>query len=321
MQGIEHYKKGIDSAIERLKKTHTSSIYDPIHYILELPAKRIRPILTLMASDIFDGELKETQDVALAVELFHNFSLMHDDIMDEAPLRRGEPTVHKKWDKNIAILSGDAMLVLAYEYIMKCPEISRQRSFKIFSQMATEVCLGQQLDMEFENKWEVTKEQYFEMIELKTSVLLGAALELGAIVAGADEYSQEKVYEFGVEIGLAFQMQDDFLDLFGDENKVGKQMGGDLLAKKKTILLMIALENANNAQKDRLHQIYMGDVGQDAINETKSMMEFLKVPKAIRELKKVHMEKAHSALNEVGGNIVLKEKLWNLAISLVDRES
>ncbi|NND77333.1 MAG: polyprenyl synthetase family protein [Flavobacteriales bacterium] len=320
MQELDHYKKGIDSAVERLKKSHEGSIYDPVHYLMSLPAKRIRPILTLMASDIFDGELKDTQDVALAVELFHNFSLMHDDIMDEAPLRRGEPTVHKKWDKNVAILSGDAMLVMAYEFIMKSPEISRQRAFNIFSKMASEVCYGQQLDMEFEKRWEVTKAEYFEMIKYKTSVLVGASLELGAIAAGGDQYSQEKLYEFGVEIGLAFQIQDDFLDLFGDDAKVGKQMGGDIIAKKKTILLLAALDKANNAQKDRLYQIYMGDVGPDAIKEVKNMMEFLKVPEEVSDMKNDHMEKAQAALNEVGGNDVIKEKLWNLAMALTDRE-
>jgi len=306
MQEIEHYKKGIESAIERLKDTHTGPIYEPAHYILGLPAKRIRPILALIASDMFDGDLKNTQNAAMAIEIFHNFSLVHDDIMDEAPIRRGQDTVHKKWDINTGILSGDMMLVMAYEQIMQTPEISKQRAFNIFSKTAAEVCLGQQMDMDFEKRWDIGLGEYMEMIKL---------------CAGANEYSTEKIYEFGLEIGWAFQIQDDYLDLYGKAEKVGKQKGGDIYAKKKTILLLKGLELANNAQKERISQIFKGEVTQDSINEIEGMFIDLKVPEAIAELKQQHMENAKSALDDAGGSKTIRELLWNLSLSLIDRES
>ncbi len=321
MQEIEHYKKGIESAIERLKDTHTGPIYEPAHYMLGLPAKRIRPILALIASDMFDGELKHTQNAALAIEVFHNFSLVHDDIMDEAPMRRGQDTVHKKWDINTGILSGDMMLVMAYEQIMQTPQISRQRAFNIFSKTASEVCLGQQMDMDFEKRWDIGLDEYMEMIKLKTSVLLACSLQLGALCAGASEYSTEKIYEFGLEIGWAFQIQDDFLDLYGKAEKVGKQKGGDIYSKKKSILLLKGLEFANNAQKERLSQIYKGEITHDSIVEIEGMLTDLKVPEAIAELKNTHMEKAKKALDDAGGSKAIRELLWRLSLSLMDRES
>ncbi|MEM7160870.1 MAG: polyprenyl synthetase family protein [Bacteroidota bacterium] len=320
MQETDHYRKGIESAIERLKETHSGTIYNPAHYILSLPAKRLRPILTLIASDMFDGELKGTENAALAVEIFHNFSLVHDDVMDEAPLRRGEQTVHKKWNLNTAILSGDMMLVMAYDQIMKTPEISRLRAFNIFSKTAADVCIGQQMDMEFEQRWDVSLEEYVEMIKLKTSVLLASSLQLGALCAGANEYSTERLHEFGLEIGWAFQIQDDYLDLFGNTESLGKQKGGDIYAKKKTILLLKALELGNNAQKDRIAQIFKGEVTSETINELENMMRSLKVPEAISELKNEHMTKAKSALDDAGGNKSIRELLWRLSLTLIDRE-
>ena len=321
MLELEHYKKGIERAVEKLKTEYVDSIYDPVHYILSLPAKRIRPILTFLASDLFDGELGQTESAALAIEIFHNFSLVHDDIMDEAPMRRGHESVHKKWSLNQGILSGDMMLVMAFQQIMLTPGISRQRAFNIFSKTASEVCLGQQMDMDFEERWDVSLEEYFEMIKLKTSVLLAASLQLGALVAGANEYSVERLYEFGIEIGFAFQIQDDYLDLFGEEEKVGKQKGGDIYAKKKSILILKALELSNNAQKDRLNQIYKGEITQDSVNELENLFNSLKVPEAVNQLKNEHMEKAKAALDAAGGNKTIRELLWRVSLRLVDREA
>jgi geranylgeranyl diphosphate synthase type II len=227
-------------------------LYDPIRYIMSLGGKRMRPLLTLMAASLFTDDWQKAVKPALGVEVFHNFTLMHDDIMDQAPLRRGQPTVHEKWNQNSAILSGDVMLVNAYDLLLNVEPSKLQPIMVRFSRTAAEVCEGQQLDMNFETRWDVTEAEYIEMIRLKTSVLLGYALELGGRVAGACDQSTQQLYDGGVNIGIGFQLKDDLLDVYGDPVKFGKQVGGDIIANKKTFLLIEALEQAKGALKDEL---------------------------------------------------------------------
>ena len=246
----------IDAIQNQLQHTqygqNPPELYDPIHYIMSLGGKRMRPLLTLMAAYLFTDEWQKAIQPALGVEVFHNFSLMHDDIMDQAPLRRGQPTVHERWNHNIAILSGDVMLVNAYELLLTVDADKIKPVMTRFSRTAAEVCEGQQLDMNFETRWDVTEAEYIEMIRLKTSVLLGYALELGGIIAGADAETTRHLYEGGVNIGIGFQLKDDLLDVYGDPAKFGKQVGGDILANKKTFLLIEALEQAKGPVRDEL---------------------------------------------------------------------
>ncbi|WP_299108251.1 polyprenyl synthetase family protein [uncultured Tenacibaculum sp.] len=232
------------------------NLYQPIDYILQLGGKRIRPILTLIAADIFSGDYTKALPTALAVEVFHNFTLVHDDIMDDAPLRRGKATVHEKWDLNTGILSGDAMLILAYQYFENYPPHIFQQLAKLFSKTALEVCDGQQLDIDFETRNDVSIEEYIEMIRLKTSVLVAAALKMGAIISEADEEQANHLYNYGLNLGIAFQLQDDYLDTYGDPETFGKQVGGDIIENKKTYLYLKALEVASEEDKNTLVKLY-----------------------------------------------------------------
>lgn len=229
-----------------------AELYDPIGYIMNLGGKRMRPLLTVMAAYLFQDDWQKALKPAVAVEVFHNFTLMHDDIMDQAPLRRGQPTVHEKWNHNIAILSGDVMLVNAYELLLDVETAYLKKVLNRFNRTAAEVCEGQQLDMNFETRWDVSEEEYIEMIRLKTSVLLGFALEVGGIIAGADDQSCQLLREGGINIGLGFQLKDDLLDVYGDPAKFGKQIGGDIIANKKTFLLIEALQQAQGDLKTEL---------------------------------------------------------------------
>ncbi|GAA4467991.1 polyprenyl synthetase family protein [Nibrella saemangeumensis] len=231
---------------------YPAELYDPIRYIMNLGGKRLRPLMTLMAAYLYTDDWKKALKPAVAVEVFHNFTLMHDDIMDQAPLRRGQPTVHEKWNHNIAILSGDVMLVNAYELLLDVETPHLKRVLARFNRTAAEVCEGQQWDMNFETRWDVTETEYLEMIKLKTSVLLGFALELGGIIGGADEANAARLREGGIDIGIGFQLKDDLLDVYGDPAKFGKQVGGDIIANKKTFLLIEALQQATGSLKDEL---------------------------------------------------------------------
>ena len=233
-----------------------ASLYEPIDYILTLGGKRLRPVLTLMSADFFGGNYKQALDASLAVEMFHNFSLVHDDIMDNAPLRRGHQTVHEKWDVNTGILSGDAMLILAYQLFESYrPEVFMQLAV-LFSKTALEVCEGQQYDVDFETRNDVTISQYIKMIEYKTAVLIGASLQMGAIIADASQSCQEKIYAFGKNLGIAFQLQDDYLDAFGNPLTFGKQVGGDIIANKKTFLYLTALQKSTPAEAQELSSLF-----------------------------------------------------------------
>lgn len=228
-------------------------LYEPIRYIMSLGGKRLRPLMTILSTALFTDDWQKAVKPAIAVEIFHNFTLMHDDIMDKAPLRRGKPTVHEKWNENIAILSGDVMLVQAYELLLFVEDAKFKKALKRFNRTAAEVCEGQQLDMNFEKRESVSEEEYLEMIKLKTSVLVGFAMELGGIIAGADDNSCELLYQFGINIGLGFQLKDDLLDVYGDPDKFGKQVGGDIIANKKTFLLIEALEKASGETRETLN--------------------------------------------------------------------
>lgn len=257
MQNISFYHTAFIAYLEdKIKVKEPASLYDPIHYILDLGGKRLRPLLTLMTADAFDGDYKRALNAALSVEIFHNFSLIHDDIMDDAPLRRGKATVHEKWDINTGILSGDAMLIMAYQLFEYYDAETFQKLAKLFSKTALEVCEGQQYDMDFETRDDVSVSDYLKMIECKTAVLVGAAMQMGAIVAGASKEDQEHIYEFGRLLGIAFQLQDDYLDAFGDPETFGKQVGGDIIENKKTFLFLKALEFSDADDKLQLQHLF-----------------------------------------------------------------
>nr|WP_315172484.1 polyprenyl synthetase family protein [uncultured Flavobacterium sp.] len=232
------------------------NLYDPIQYILSLGGKRMRPVLTLMSAEVFDANYQKALPAAMAVEVFHNFSLVHDDIMDAAPLRRGHETVHEKWDTNTGILSGDAMLILAYQYFEKYEPKTFRKLAKLFSKTALEVCEGQQWDVDFETRTDVTIPEYLKMIEFKTAVLVAAAMKMGAIIAKTSKSNAKLIYDFGLNLGIAFQLQDDFLDAFGDPATFGKQVGGDIIENKKTFLFLKAMEFSTETQKSRLLDLF-----------------------------------------------------------------
>lgn len=233
-----------------------ANLYQPIDYILQLGGKRMRPVLTLMTADIFDVDYKLALPAAMAVEVFHNFSLVHDDIMDDAPLRRGNATVHEKWNINTGILSGDAMLILAYQYFENYQPKTFRKLAKLFSKTALEVCEGQQFDVDFETRNDVTIPEYLKMIEYKTAVLVAAAMKMGAIIAQTSKENSQLIYDFGLNLGLAFQLQDDYLDAFGDPKNFGKQVGGDIIENKKTFLYLKALEFSNPEEREQLVQLF-----------------------------------------------------------------
>ena len=301
MKTLGQYKEVFEQA---LANTHWPSspqgLYVPIDYIMQLGGKRLRPIMTLMICDCFGGDHYEAIPAGLAVELFHNFSLIHDDIMDQAPLRRGKATVHHKWDLNTGILSGDALLILAYRHFESYPPETFSALSKLFSQTAIEVCEGQQYDMDFEQRIEVSKQEYLKMIEHKTAVLVGAAMKMGAIVAGAELGQQNLIYEFGRCLGIAFQLQDDYLDAFGDPYVFGKQVGGDILSGKKTYLYLSAVEKGNAEQKERLLELYhTSEISpEDKVAEVKSLFKQTQGDKAIQQAIETFTKRAFDQLDQ-----------------------
>lgn len=296
-----------------------SSLYNPNRYFLALGGKRIRPVLCLMGNELF-GELHEDAwHVANAIELFHNFTLIHDDIMDSAPLRRGMPTVHEKFGQSTALLAGDVLFVVAYDYINKISVNYLSTIISIANKMAKEVCEGQQLDMDYEKRESVSFNEYIHMINLKTSVLLGASLKMGAVINGAAESDQDQIYEFGRKLGLAFQVQDDYLDAFGNPEKFGKQIGGDIKANKKTFLLIHALESASSSQKIKLTELAFSN-DNNKVNEVLNFFKESKVDEWAKELKEKYLREALTHLDEISVEDVRKEPLKKLALYLVDRE-
>lgn len=253
-QSGEQLLKQIHTYIEQLAYSRNpKGLYDPIEYVLGFGGKRLRPVLMLLAYNLYKEDVETIFSQAAGLETYHNFTLLHDDLMDKSEMRRGKPTVHKRWDDNTAILSGDAMLILAYQFMVQhCPADKVQEVMAVFGQAALEVCEGQQWDVEFEHRMDVTVDEYIEMIRLKTSVLLAAALKIGAVLGGASADDADKLYQFGVRIGLAFQLQDDYLDVYGNPAVFGKKIGGDILCNKKTFMLITALEQSAGAEKEEL---------------------------------------------------------------------
>ena len=247
------FEKMIGEAIEKVfTGEQPLTLFDPARYILSIGGKRLRPLLTLMAADLFGKEADAVLNPAMAIEIFHNFSLLHDDLMDKADMRRGNPTVHKKWNANSAILSGDAMVIKAYQYIAKVPLQLLPEVLELFSAAAIQICKGQQYDMDFEMRMDVSESEYLEMIRLKTAVLIGSALKIGAVIAGAAPRDADYLYEYGINIGLAFQLKDDLLDVYGNPKTFGKKIGGDILCNKKTFLLIKALKHSDKTQRNAL---------------------------------------------------------------------
>lgn len=295
-------------------------LYEAANYFLELGGKRIRPVMCLMGNELFDDINPDAWHVATAVELFHNFTLIHDDIMDKASLRRGKPTVHEKYGPSTALLSGDLMLVYAYEYLNKIDKRYLQKIMSLFNRTGREVCEGQQIDMDFEQQQHVNLDEYIRMITLKTSVLLAASLKMGAILGGASLGNQQHLYEFGKNLGIAFQVQDDYLDAFGDPEKFGKEIGGDIRANKKTFLMIHALEVCAPAQQQELQQL-MKTNGDDKVSKVLSIFKGAGVDEWARSLKDQFMNKAFQHLEDTAVLSRRKEPLQQLAQYLMQRES
>lgn len=295
------------------------SLYRPAEYFLGLGGKRVRPVCCLMGNELFDEILPDTWQVATAIELFHNFTLIHDDIMDKAPLRRGLETVHIKYGEPTALLAGDVMLVVAYDYLNKVKSPHYHRLVSLFNTTAKEVCEGQQLDMDFEKQDTVSLDAYLHMIELKTSVLLAASLKLGAVLGGAGEGNLHHIYEFGRNLGIAFQVQDDYLDCFGDPSKFGKQVGGDILSNKKTFLLIRALETAMGKDRQDLQALLQSNPP-DKVQQVLHIYKNTGVDQWAVQLKNQFMEKALQHLEDIAVLSKRKEPLRELAHFLVQRD-
>lgn len=324
---LENYKLMIEEGISEIGlPEQPAQLYEPIRYILRIGGKRIRPVLVLLGAELYGEKyVEEALPAALAVELFHNFTLMHDDIMDDAPLRRGVPTVHEKWNTNVAILSGDNLLILAYQELAKVGADRVPLLLPIFNQMAREVCEGQQWDMEYEKHPMIDQAAYLEMIRLKTAVLLGNALKMGAIVGGASAGDAAHLYDFGVSLGIAFQLQDDILDVYGDPTNFGKQVGGDILANKKTILLITAFAQASDVDRQALESwSAVADNGEtnlagQKIDAIRQIYDRAGVREAAEQLKETYIRNAFECLHKLRVSTEKLDKLRVLAQSLLTR--
>lgn len=321
MYNLEELQKLIN---ERIKKEdfdkEPSLLYKPIKYTLDTGGKRIRPALVLLACNVFLNNIESAIMPAIGLEIFHNFTLLHDDIMDNADVRRNKPTVHNKWNDNIAILSGDAMFIKAYDYFLNNEFLNFKEVLRVFNKTAIEVCEGQQYDMNFENRTDVTEQEYIEMIRLKTSVLIAAALKIGALIGGADNKNANLLYEFGINIGLGFQLQDDMLDTFGNEEIFGKRIGGDIIANKKTYLLIKAIENADSKTKKNIEKMleFTSD-NNKKIKEVKSIYEKLNVLKLTQDKIADFYKIAINALSNADISVDAKDELIKFAQKLIKR--
>ncbi|WP_129714080.1 polyprenyl synthetase family protein [Pedobacter sp. SYP-B3415] len=317
---LQTYQEILSKGLQEYKlPDHPQNLYAPVRYLLDLGGKRIRPVLVLMAADLFGGEPEKALHAALAIEVFHNFTLIHDDIMDQAPIRRGQPTVHEKWDTNTAILSGDVMMVEANKHLTKTEVTYLKQVLDVFNETAQGVCEGQLLDMEFEKRDDVSIPEYIEMIRLKTAILLGGALQIGAIIGGADLNDAKLIYEFGVNLGLAFQLQDDILDVYGDPEKFGKQIGGDILSDKKTFLLLKAFQLAGTAQREELLTL-IGSQQADKVAAVTKIYNDLDVRGFAETEMDNFSEKAFAALHAISVSENRKNHLLELAENILARE-
>ncbi|WCM43065.1 polyprenyl synthetase family protein [Flavobacterium sp. CBA20B-1] len=322
MNNFIDYKNTVAEYINQVNfSKEPKELYEPIAYIANLGGKRLRPILTLFSAEIFGAAPKDAIHAAIAIEMFHNFSLIHDDIMDDAPLRRGKETVHEKWDLNTGILSGDAMLILAYQYFENYPPPIFKDLAKLFSKTALQVCEGQQLDINFETRNNVSISEYIKMIEYKTAVLVGAALEMGAIVAKSSDSNKRAIYNFGRDLGIAFQLQDDYLDAFGDTATFGKQIGGDILENKKTYLYLKALENGTDEQKEQLLKWFTDKEGsQEKIAAVKDLFEKTQATTDTQQLIETYTQKALLQLETLEIPEHFKKELKGFALALMSRK-
>ncbi|WP_281238190.1 polyprenyl synthetase family protein [Flavobacterium praedii] len=323
MHAIHQYQEFFISYLENQKiSKEPKNLYEPIDYILQLGGKRMRPVLTLMTAEVFNVDYKEALPAAMAVEVFHNFSLVHDDIMDDAPLRRGSSTVHEKWDINTGILSGDAMLILAYQYFEQYePSVFRDLA-KLFSKTALEVCEGQQWDVDFETRKDVTIPEYLKMIEYKTAVLVAAAMKMGAIIANASEENATLIYNFGLHLGLAFQLQDDYLDAFGDPETFGKQVGGDIIENKKTYLYLKSIEFSDARQAQQLNDLFAthSSDNDSKIKEVKSIFNQSGASAATQDAIKEYTFQAFETLDKMDIALSKKEMLRAFGENLMGRK-
>jgi|TARA_R110002049_G_scaffold24763_3_gene87835 geranylgeranyl diphosphate synthase type II len=321
---LEDIRISLEQHIQELElKGNPPELYDPITYLMGLGGKRIRPLLTLLAYGLYKEDYQKVLTPAAAIEVFHNFTLMHDDIMDNAPLRRGKATVHEKWDDNTAILSGDVMLVKAYDLFLSITPEYLKESLQLFSKTAAEVCEGQQMDMNFENREFVSEAEYLNMIRLKTAVLLGFSLQLGAVLAGASKEDSNHLYDFGVNIGVAFQLKDDLLDVYADKEKFGKQVGGDILANKKTYLLVKANELAEGSVNENL-QKWINSTSfnpEEKVKAVTSIYDQLQIKEKTLELMDDYFERGFNQLSSLQvKNTAGLQLLQNLTHNLANRE-
>ena len=312
----------IDREINRLNHAEPENLYEPVGYALAMGGKRLRPVMVLLAYNLFRDRIEDAYPVALAIELFHNFTLLHDDIMDGAEMRRNNLSVYKKYNENIAILSGDAMSILAYNYLLKCCTTDLTPLVRLFSQTALEVCEGQQFDMDFEAREDVSIPEYIHMIRLKTAVLLAGSLKLGAIAANSPEKIANQLYDFGINLGIAFQLQDDLLDVFADQDKFGKRIGGDIVSNKKTFLLLKALEIADHSTKLVIRE-WISKVDFDAnmkirvITEIYNKLEIKKITElAIEEFYQLALRD----FNQIDLNTETKAELLQMANQIMKRD-
>ncbi|WP_339835201.1 polyprenyl synthetase family protein [uncultured Flavobacterium sp.] len=322
MHSISEYQEVVSAHFNALVvEKEPKNLYQPIQYILGLGGKRMRPVLTLMAAEIFDCDYKKALQAATAVEVFHNFSLIHDDIMDDAPLRRGKITVHEKWNINTGILSGDAMLILAYQYFEEYEPTVFRALAKLFSKTALEVCEGQQYDVDFETRDDVTISEYLKMIEYKTAVLVGAAMKMGAIVAETSQENADLIYDFGLNLGIAFQLQDDFLDAFGNPETFGKQIGGDIIENKKTFLYLKALEFGAKEDKEQLMHLFsiQPKDNLDKIETVKTVFNESGASMATQEAIKEYTQKAFQTLQKMEISEEKKQILYVFGEKLMNR--
>jgi len=313
----------INRHISELKFTRQpEGLYEPVSYVLSLGGKRIRPLLMLMAYNLYKEDVELIFSPATGIEVYHNYTLLHDDLMDKAEMRRGKSTVHKVWNENAAILSGDAMLVLAYQFMAACPSASLKEVLDLFSMTALEICEGQQMDMEFESRKDVSEAEYLEMIRLKTSVLLACSLKIGAVLAGASQEDADRLYDFGINLGVAFQLKDDLLDVYGDPEVFGKNIGGDILCNKKTYLLIKAFERADEQQRRALSFWIDADtyVPEKKITAVTALYDEIGVKNLCESLMEEYTFRARAALLSVAVSDERKQALKELMEQLMFRE-
>ena len=299
-----------------------AELYDPVKYILSIGGKRIRPALVLMSCSMFSNQITQAIRPALAIELFHNFTLVHDDIMDNSVLRRNKPTVHKKWNRNLAILSGDVMSILSFKFIADCPPGLLPAILELFNETALQVCEGQQYDIDFESRTDITVDDYLKMVELKTSVLIASSLKLGALLGGASLADSDLLYEFGRNLGIAFQLRDDLLDVYGDTAKFGKKIGTDIIANKKTFLILKAFEMADKKTRNSLNELIstIDHDPEEKVRSVKNIFNQLGIKEKTVEKSKDYFEYALNALGMVSVSNESKAELKKIAARLMERE-